>query len=64
MTYSSSRERNHIEILGDKGLYYDSPQSLFALLLNFRPDKDIDWNCYKEYTPEKVMKIFEEVFLT
>jgi hypothetical protein len=22
-----------------------------------------DWNCYAEYTPEKVMKIFNNVFL-
>jgi hypothetical protein len=63
MTYSNSRERNHIEILGNKGLYYDSPQSLFNLLMNFKPNKEIDWNCYRDYSPEKIMKIFDEVFL-
>lgn len=63
MTYSKSKERNHIEILGDRGLYYDSPQTLFDLLINFKEDKNIDWNCYKEYSPEKIMKIFNEIFL-
>jgi hypothetical protein len=64
MTYSNSRERNHIEILGDKGLYYNSPVSLFELLMNFKPNFSINWNCYGEYTPEKIMKIFDEIFLT
>jgi len=63
MTAFFSKERNHIEILGDKGLYYDSEESLYNMLMNFKVNKDIDWNCYKEYSPEKVIAIFEKVYL-
>ena len=30
---------------------------------DFRTYVDKDVNCYKDYTPEKVMKIFKEVFI-
>lgn len=63
ITDNRSPERNHIEILGDKGIYFDSPQSLYSILTNFRINKDIDWNCYKDYSPEKIIKIFNEVYL-
>ena len=33
------------------------------LLLNFIPDPLEDYNAYKDYSPEKVMTIFKEVFL-
>lgn len=64
MTAFFSKERNHIEILGDRGLYYDSEESLYNLLVNFKINNDVDWNCYKDYTPEKVMQIFNNVYLS
>jgi hypothetical protein len=42
---------------------YQTPNELFFILMNFKPRPDIDWNCYREYTPEKIMKIFDEVYL-
>lgn len=62
MTLSTSPERNHIDILGDKGLYYKDYNSLYDLLINFKPSNNT-WNAYEEYTPEKVMDIFNKVFL-
>jgi hypothetical protein len=62
MTAGDSPERNHINILGDKGLYYNSADTLFSLLMQFKPQAG-DWNCYKEFTPEKVMQIFDKVYL-
>lgn len=55
----------HIEILKDKGVYFSNREEFKTLLLKFNRDmyKDIDMNCYKEYSPENVMKIFEKVFL-
>ena len=38
ITWHQSRERSHIEILGDKGLYYNSPQDLFDILTNFKKE--------------------------
>ena len=63
MTLFNCPERNHIDILGDKGLYYTSPDTLYNLLLNFTLDKSVDWNCYGDYSPEKIMEIFEKVYL-
>lgn len=55
----------HYDILGDKALYFRNPQEFYDILTTFNPR---DWeskdnNCYRDYTPQKVMKIFKEVFL-
>lgn len=63
ITWYNSKERNHIEILGSKGIYYQTPNDLFNILMQFKPMPNNDWNCYREYTPEKIMKIFDEVYL-
>lgn len=63
ITYGLSRERNHIEILKDKGLYFNNPQDLFSILISYVPDYSQDWNCYREYSPEKIMQVFNKVFL-
>lgn len=66
ITYKNSPERNHNIILGDKGIYYTDYNSLYQILNNISK-QDIegkDWNCYKEFTPEKVMNKFKEIFLT
>jgi hypothetical protein len=31
--------------------------------MRFSINNDVDWNCYQDYTPEKIMKIFDEVYL-
>jgi len=53
----------HIEMLGSKGIIYNNEDEVYDILNTFVPDVDKDWNAYKEYTPEKVMNKFEEVFL-
>jgi hypothetical protein len=63
ITYGQARERNHIEILKDKGLYFNNPQDLFDILMTYVPDYSQNWNCYEDYSPEKVIKIFDDVFL-
>jgi glycosyltransferase involved in cell wall biosynthesis len=65
ITYYNSLERNHINILGDKGIYYNNYQELYNILLNLNKS-DIekkDWNCYQDFTPENIMKQFKKVFL-
>jgi CDP-glycerol glycerophosphotransferase (TagB/SpsB family) len=61
ITYLDSPERNHINILGDNGIYYSDYQELYNILDNLIIFTDI--NCYKDYTPEKVMNKFNEIFL-
>jgi hypothetical protein len=55
----------HLDILGNKGIYFQDKEQFKSILLNFNPElyKNIDLNCYKEYTPEKVMELFKKVFL-
>jgi hypothetical protein len=65
ITYGNSWERNHIDTLGDKGIYYHDYNSLYNILMNIQKS-DIEgkeWNRYQEYTPEKVMEQFNKIFL-
>lgn len=63
ITWSESRERNHIDILGAKGIYYRNYDDIKNILLNFKPSHDIDWNCYREYYPEPVMAKFKSFYM-
>lgn len=58
---------NYKRILNDKAIYYNDDHQLLNILLTF--DKKMytnrtDLNCYLDYTPEKVMDVFNAVFLT
>jgi hypothetical protein len=64
ITYSGSRERNHLNILGDKAVLYHDYDSVHNILLNWKNGVyDMESNGYFEYTPEKIMKIFDSVYL-
>ena len=56
---------SHVAYLGNKGIWYNDEKNLTEILLNFNPEIESkkDWNAYKDYTPERVMKIFDDVFL-
>lgn len=56
----------HVHLLGDKAIWYNDLPSLCNIILNFLPEteKQKDWNAYKEYTPENVMRIFQQVYLS
>ena len=56
-------EKAHIDILGSKGIYYKNEIELYNIFTNFQINPDIDYNCYKEFSPEKVMQIFDKVYL-
>lgn len=65
ITYSDSPEKNHIDILGDKGIYYSNKSDILQILLSL--DKkhlnSNNWNMYQDYTPEKVIEKFKEIYL-
>lgn len=56
---------SHLDILGDKGLYFSTREQLVQLITSF--DKCVyvgkDLNAYREFTPEKVMRQFQAVFI-
>lgn len=56
---------NHVKILKNKAIWYDSSQSLYNVLLGFTDirKKFTNWNCYQDYTPDKVMQKFKEVYI-
>uniref|UniRef100_A0A6C0BS65 Glycosyl transferase family 1 domain-containing protein n=1 Tax=viral metagenome TaxID=1070528 RepID=A0A6C0BS65_9ZZZZ len=56
-------EKAHIDILGSKGIYYNNEKELYNIFTNFQINPDIDYNCYKEFSPEKVMQIFDKLYL-
>ncbi len=62
ITYSNSPERNHINILGDNGIYYTNYNDLYKILSEINSSVK-GYNCYTDFTPEKVMNKFKEVFL-
>jgi hypothetical protein len=65
ITWFGSKERNHIYILGDRGIYYNNPIDLFKILINYNREHYLnkDNNCYRDYSPEKIINVFDEVYL-
>lgn len=55
----------HAHILKNNAIWYNNKTDLTEILLNFDPIKhsNINFNAYKEYTPENVMKVFNDIFL-
>jgi len=56
---------NYKVILGDKGIWYTTEKECYDIISTFNP-KDFenkDMNCYREYSPEIVMKKFKQVFM-
>ena len=53
----------HYHLLNDKGLWYSNLSELRYYITNIKEIKNNrkDWNAYKDYTPEKVMKIFNDI---
>jgi hypothetical protein len=61
--YGNSPEKNHYMVLKDKGIYYSKEKELVKQLLGFEKSPEKNWNCFENFTPEKVMMKFKEVFL-
>jgi|TARA_B110000261_G_scaffold158861_1_gene195777 hypothetical protein len=56
---------NYKYILKDKAIWYENEHDCYSIMLEFNPEKykNKDLNCYRDYTPEKVMSKFKEVFI-
>jgi len=58
----------HINFLKEKGVWYNQT-NLYNILTTFITEENRDeiankdWNAFKDFTPEKVMKIFNDVFI-
>jgi len=64
ITCISATFNAHIDILGNKGIYYKDFESCLYIFKNIQSIIKIndDWNAFNDYLPEKVMEKFMEVF--
>lgn len=62
ITWNGSKERNHIDTLGSKGFYYNNYQEVYDIFNNFKPQPDLNWNCYEESSPENTMEKFKNIY--
>ncbi|MEM7561567.1 MAG: hypothetical protein AAF353_00815 [Pseudomonadota bacterium] len=55
----------HVKLLGDNAIWY-TRETLFDQLVRFDPQaaREKDWNNYRSYSPQRVMKKFDRVFLS
>ena len=65
ITCKSNVDNCHLEILRDKAIIYDSKESLIDIFENVEKiiNSRTDWNAYKDYNPENVMRKFHKVFI-
>lgn len=64
ITWFGSKERAHIEILQNKGIYYSNKNELKSIITQFKKAPDGDWDAYSHrFSPEQVMKQFDRVFI-
>jgi len=53
----------HYDILKDKAFYFHDRTEFKKILTTFQKIKGVDLNCYKKFSPNRVMEIFEKIFL-
>lgn len=66
ITFSQSKDREHLRILKDKAILYKNKDDLIEIFNSIRTilKKKKSWNAYKDYEPEKIMHIFDKVCLS
>ena len=65
ITYANSPEKCHIELLGDRGIYYTNQEEVTYILNNLNEFKKFN-DYYKSFdscSPEAVMNKFDKIFL-
>jgi hypothetical protein len=64
ITYGRAKENEHLLILKEKAVVYNSAFDLYNILNTFTKGKyNVENNGYMFYTPENVMNIFKNVCL-
>jgi glycosyltransferase involved in cell wall biosynthesis len=65
ITFLHSPEKSHIELLGNKGIYYTNYDEVYDILNNLKNYIKFDnyYECYESCSPDNVMKRFQKLFL-
>jgi len=60
----SCGDLEHVYILRDKAILYTSKEELMDIFKNIKQiiNSRTDWNAYKYFSPENVMKLFQNIF--
>jgi len=53
----------HLRILGDQAIKWTDRDNLVSAILNIKRNHEGQFDAYKQFSPDKVMKQFDEVFL-
>ena len=63
ITYGLSGERNHIEILGERGIYYNNKEEVYNILNNLKQYIKYEdyYTPYLQFSPEKIMEKFKNL---
>jgi hypothetical protein len=63
---SKSGDLEHIKILGDKAIIYDSKEKLINIFTNINKyiEEKKDRNAYQYYSPENIMNLFNELIFS
>lgn len=66
ITWNGGKAKQHLKNLKDKCILYEGEQDLYDILISFDPavESKKDWRAVEQFSPENVMKIFDDVFLT
>ncbi len=66
ITYSESKDREHLGILKEKAILYKNKDDLIEIFNSIRKilKKKESWNAYKDFEPKKIMNIFDKVCLS
>lgn len=66
ITYLQSSERNHIEVLGERGIYYNNFEEVYDILTNLKNYVRYDdyHKPYLQFNPESIMDKFNKIFLS
>jgi len=56
------RDRNHIELLKDKGFYYTNANELYSILVNFTKKDYSVKQLVQKYSPEEVINKFKNLY--
>lgn len=63
ITFGDSIEKAHLDVLKDEALVYRNYEEFYKILKNIDKNSGFSKNMYEEYSPEKIMKKFENLFL-
>lgn len=61
ITNPKGRDKNHVRVLGDKGIYYTNTKELYNILTGFIPKKENYSHLIDAFSPEKVINKFNNL---